>query len=212
MWWRRLRYALTLVALCAIATCPAAHRSCTAQVRAREADELLTYLAERVEAAIAATGRVPPLAAGPTPAEACCARGDASGACPADPAAWAAPGWRALAFSVDGPHRFSYAYLPDASGRAAVLRAVGDVDCSGAPVVRELVIRIDAGGVRRVATPAPAVDTGSAAAPSAPGPALRSAPGHPGAPGPAPAGAPPPAPAGAPPPAPAGAPPPAPPR
>ncbi|HET7505356.1 MAG TPA: hypothetical protein VFK02_30260, partial [Kofleriaceae bacterium] len=66
MWWRRLRYLLLLVALCAIATCPAAKRSCTARTRAVEADQLLGYLADRVAAEVAATGRVPPSPAGPT--------------------------------------------------------------------------------------------------------------------------------------------------
>ncbi|MDQ3371084.1 MAG: hypothetical protein M3680_37170, partial [Myxococcota bacterium] len=63
MWWRRLRYVLLLVSLCAIATCPTAKRSCTARTRAQEADDLLAYLADRVAATIAATGRVPPAAA-----------------------------------------------------------------------------------------------------------------------------------------------------
>jgi hypothetical protein len=141
MWWRRLRYALLLVALCAIATCPAAQRSCTAKSRAREAEQLLGYLADRVEAAIAATGRVPPTPAGPTPAPGCCDRG---GACAPDPAIWSAPGWKALAFSIDGEHRYTYAYVPDPGGRSAILRAAGDLDCDGEPALYELEIRIEA--------------------------------------------------------------------
>jgi hypothetical protein len=147
MWWRRLRYALLLVALCAIATCPAAQRSCTAKSRAREAEQLLGYLADRVEAAIAATGRVPPAPAGPTPAPGCCDRG---GTCEPDPAIWTAPGWKALAFSIDGEHRYTYAYVPDPGGRSAILRAAGDLDCDGEPALYELEIRIEVGGpVRR---------------------------------------------------------------
>jgi hypothetical protein len=146
MWWRRLRYALLLVALCAIATCPAAQRSCTAKARAREAEQLLAYLAERVEAAIAATGRVPEAPAGPTPVPGCCERG---GTCAADPAAWSAPGWKALAFSIDTEHRYTYAYVPDPSGRSAILRATGDLDCDGEGAVYELEIRIEAGGPQR---------------------------------------------------------------
>jgi hypothetical protein len=146
MWWRRLRYLLVLVALCAIATCPAAQRSCTAKSRAREAEQLLGYLAERVEAAIAATGHVPEAPAGPSPATDCCTQG---GTCTADPAVWSAPGWRALAFSVDAEHRYTYAYVPDPGGRAAVLRATGDLDCDGQPAVYELEIRIEAQGPTR---------------------------------------------------------------
>lgn len=148
MWWRRLRYVLVLTALCAVATCPTAQRSCTAKSRAREAEQLLAYLAERVEAAIAATGKVPPLPAGPTPQPACC---DQGGTCAADPAVWAAPGWKALAFSIDGDHRYTYAYVPAADGRSAVLRADGDLDCDGEHGVLELEIRIDpqAGPTRR---------------------------------------------------------------
>jgi hypothetical protein len=142
MWWRRLRYALLLIALCAIATCPAAKRSCTAKNRAAEADELLTYLAERVAAQVATTGRVPAAAAGPTPAAACCDRG---GTCPTDPAAWTAQGWRDLGFSIDGEHRFSYQYTPEPSGLGATLRAVGDVACDGAVRVVEVKITVTGG-------------------------------------------------------------------
>jgi type II secretory pathway pseudopilin PulG len=146
MWWRRVRYVLLLVALCAIATCPAAQRSCTAKSRAREAEQLLAYLADRVEDAITATGRVPEAPAGPTPAAGCC---DQGGTCEPDPAAWSAPGWKALAFSIDGAHRYSYAYVPDPGGRSAVVRAMGDLDCDGEPGLYELEIRIEGGGVER---------------------------------------------------------------
>jgi hypothetical protein len=146
MWWRRLRYVLLLVALCSIATCPAAKRSCTARSRAQEADDLVSYLGDRVAAAIAATGHVPPVAAGPTPAASCC---DQGGACAADPAQWSAPGWKALAFSIDGEHRYAYSYVPDPGGRAAVVRATGDLDCDGTAGSYELEIRIEADGVRR---------------------------------------------------------------
>src|SRR5689334_5049100 len=98
MWWRRLRYVLLLAALCAIATCPAANRACTAKRRAAEADALLGYLVERVAGHVAASGRVPPTAAGPTPQPGCCQRG---GTCSPDDATWAAAGWRELGFSID---------------------------------------------------------------------------------------------------------------
>ena len=143
MWWRRLRYLVLLVALCAVATCPSAQRACTVKTRAQEAEQLLGYLAARVEAAIAATGRVPPIAAGPSPAQSCC---DGGGTCEPDPAVWAAPGWKALAFSIDGAHRYTYAYVPDPGGRAAILRAAGDLDCDGEPALYELEIRIDGAG------------------------------------------------------------------
>jgi len=143
MWWRRLRYLVLLVALCSVATCPAAQRACTAKSRAREAEQLLGYLADRVEAAAAATGRVPPAAAGPTPAQTCCDRG---GICEPDPTDWATPAWKALAFSIDNPHRYQYTYAPDPSGRAAVLRATGDVDCDGEAATYELEIRIEGQG------------------------------------------------------------------
>jgi len=145
MWWRRLRYVLLLIALCAIATCPAARRSCTAKTRAAEADELLGYLADRVAAQVAATGRVPPTAAGPTPT-ACCTQG---GVCPADPAAWAAAGWRELGFSIDGAHRFSYQYTPDPGGLAATLRAVGDLGCDGTVRSVELSVTVIGGHLVR---------------------------------------------------------------
>jgi len=146
MWWRRLRYVLLMIALCAIATCPAAKRSCTVRTRSAEADQLLGYLADRVAAHVAADGRVPPTAAGPTPEPGCCERG---GTCPADAAAWAAPGWRELGFSIDGEHRFSYQYAPDASGLAATLRATGDVACDGALRTIELKLTVAGGQLLR---------------------------------------------------------------
>lgn len=158
MWWRRLRYLAILTALSAIATCPAAQRACTAKARAREAEQLLGYLADRVAAAVAATGRVPALPAGPTPAVSCCDRG---GICEPDPADWSTPGWQALAFSIDGPYRYSYTYAPTADGRAAVLRATGDLDCDGEPALYELELRVE--GPAPAPAPAPAPGSGSAA-------------------------------------------------
>jgi hypothetical protein len=153
MWWRRLRYLLLLAALCAIATCPAAQRACTARTRAAEADELLGYLADRVADRVATTGRVPPTAAGLTPAIGCCEQG---GTCAPDPATWAAAGWRELTFSIDDPHRFAYQYTPDPSGLAAVVRAVGDVACDGAPRVVELRLTVTGGKVARAWSRGPA--------------------------------------------------------
>ena len=149
MWWRRLRYVLLLIGLCAIATCPAAKRSCTAKNRAQEAEELVEYLADRVGVGIAVTGRVPAVAAGPTPVPACC---DQGGTCAADPAIWAVPGWQALAFSIDDDYRYTYSYVPDPGGRSAIVRAVGDVDCDGESSLYEVEIRIDGGGVKRTWT------------------------------------------------------------
>jgi hypothetical protein len=145
MWWRRLRYVLLLIALCAIATYPVARRSCIAKTRATEADELLGYLAQRVAAHVAATGRVPPTAAGPTPEAGCCAHGDT---CAADAATWSAPGWRELGFSIDDPHRFAYQYTPDPGGLSATLRATGDVACDGA--VRTVELRLTVAGGKLV--------------------------------------------------------------
>jgi hypothetical protein len=146
MWWRRLRYVLLLIALCAIATCPAAKRSCTAKTRATEADELLGYLADRVAAHVASTGRVPPTAAGPAPRPACCEQG---GVCGPDAAAWTQPGWRELGFSIDGEHRFTYQYTPDPSGLAAALRAVGDVACEGQKIAVVVKLTVAGGKVSR---------------------------------------------------------------
>lgn len=144
--WRRVRYLLVLVALCAVATCPTAQRACTARERAREAEQLLEYLGDRVATSIIATGKVPAAAAGPTPAASCC---DQGGACSADPAVWSAPGWRALAFSIDGEHRYAYSYAPAADGRSAIVRATGDLDCDGTPGLYELEIRAAPSGAER---------------------------------------------------------------
>ena len=145
MWWRRLRYLLLLVTLCAIATCPAARRACVARTRAAEADQLLGYLADRVAARVQATGRVPPTAAGPTP-RACCEQG---GVCSPDAAAWTAPGWRELGFSIDDAHRYTYQYTPDPTGLSATLRAVADLACDGSTSTVEVKLAIVGGTLSR---------------------------------------------------------------
>ena len=142
-WWRRLRYGLALIGLCAIATCPQAKRACVADVRPREAHELLDQLATQVTAVVAATGKVPPVAAGPTPETSCCARG---GTCEPDPELWSAPGWRALQFSVDAAFRYRYEYVPDASGLSAVVRATGDPSCDDH--AERIELRLDVRGDR----------------------------------------------------------------
>ena len=141
MWWRRLRYVLVLVALCAIATCPAAKRSCNAKNRAEEADDLLDVLSERVRTIARQTGKVPPLAAGPTPQPACCDQAD--GVCDPDDATWQTPGWRALGFSIDGPYRYTYSYVPAPDGKSAVVRAVGDLDCNDKRSLYEVTVTVD---------------------------------------------------------------------
>ena len=148
MWWRRLRYLLLLITLCAIATCPAAKRACTAKTRAAEADQLLGYLADRVAAHAQATGRVPPTPAGPTPQPGCCERG--GGVCAPDPALWTNPGWRELGFSIDGDHRFTYQYAPDPSGLSATVRATGELDCDGQPSEVEIKLTVVGGKLSRV--------------------------------------------------------------
>ena len=127
--WRKIRYVLVLLALCAMATCPAAHRAWLRRERAREAPQLLDVLADRVEAVWRERGRFPQEPAGPTPAlGACC---DQGGACAVDDAQWQVAGWAALGFTIDDPNRYSYQYIPAADGRSAVIRATGDLDCDG---------------------------------------------------------------------------------
>jgi len=135
MWWRRLRWLIGLIAISALATCPLGWRACKRDARAREAERLLGYLAAQAGSLYATTHALPRAGAGPTPPlGACCKHG---GQCGVDTTQWDAPTWRALKFTIDDPHRFSYAYEPTPDG-GAVLRAVGDVDCDGKPAVIEL--------------------------------------------------------------------------
>jgi hypothetical protein len=146
--WRRLRYLLLLVTLCALATCPAALRRNRAHQRSAEAPQVLASLAERVRVLWKERGRFPQAAAGPTPAlGTCCAAG---GRCDASTEAWSAPAWRLFGFSVDGPHRYSYQYELADGGQVAVLRALGDVDCDG--IIGSYEVRLTpAGGALREA-------------------------------------------------------------
>ncbi|MCA9680085.1 MAG: hypothetical protein H6709_07775 [Kofleriaceae bacterium] len=143
--WRRVRYVLLLVGLMAIATCPAAWRDFRRSQRADEAHEVLRYLATLVRAEIVARdGRLPQQPVGPTPPIGrCCEQG---GQCVVEPSLWADPGWRALKFSLDDPHRYSYEYQPVDGGNAAILRATGDLDCDGIYGVVELRLDLDPDG------------------------------------------------------------------
>jgi hypothetical protein len=55
---------------------------------------------------------------------------------------WNQPGWRELGFSVDGPYRYTYSYVPDPSGQSAIVRAVGDLDCDGTSSLYELKLTV----------------------------------------------------------------------
>jgi len=139
--WQRVRWILALLALCALATCPAAQRRCATKRDAREAPALLGYLVGEVKAQVKATGKLPDIEVGPTPAiGACCAQGTT---CKPDPTRWNERGWRALNFSIDGAHRFSENVKKD--GAALVLTAVGNQDCDSIHAVYEVRLTLDGG-------------------------------------------------------------------
>ena len=129
MWWRRLRWVLALLALSTLATCPVALRRCRTERKTEEARAMLDYLVARVGLYYKAHGTLPVDPAGPTPTPAACC--DDGGACAADTTRWNLPAWRALGFTVDGPHRYSYSYELRDGGKRAVVRATGDLDCNG---------------------------------------------------------------------------------
>ena len=135
--WRRVRYVLLLVALCALATCPAAWRDFRKKQQADEAPAVLRYLASLVaEQYTARGGRLPQQSVGPTPPIGrCCEQG---GTCEVEAAQWDDPGWKQLRFTVDDPHRYAYQYEVTDGGRVAVLRAIGDLDCDGTLATFEL--------------------------------------------------------------------------
>jgi len=149
VWLRRFRYVLLLVALCSIATCPAAKRACDANTQMQEAEDLVGYLTDRVAVVFAATGKLPPMPAGPTPVPSCC---DQGGTCPEDPAIWNTPGWRELGFSIDGTYRYTYAYVPDPSGTSATVRAIGDLDCDQQTSLYEVKLTVEGGKLSRAWT------------------------------------------------------------
>lgn len=130
--WPRVRYVLLLIGLASLATCPAAWRDHRRKNRGAEAREMLRYMAGLVRAEYGEReGRLPQQSVGPTPPIGrCCEQG---GECLVDKAQWADPAWRALRFTLDDPHRYSYEYQVVDGGRGAVLRATGDLDCDGVP-------------------------------------------------------------------------------
>ena len=138
--WRRARWLLGLVGLCALATCPAAQRQCATKRAAREAPALLGYLVERVRAHVGEHHALPDVNVGPTPpVGTCCEHGGET--CAPDPARWQDPGWRALGFSIDDRHRFAYQVHRD--GAALVLTAIGDQDCDGVRATYEVRLTLE---------------------------------------------------------------------
>lgn len=137
--WKRIRYVLFLIALCSLATCPAAKRACTAKIRAREAEGLVGAIADKVEAHVSVTGHVPGTAAPLTPQVACCEQG---GQCQPDATTWAAPGWKELEFTIDNPYRYAYEYIPEPGGQAATIRAIGNLDCDSALSTYEMHVTV----------------------------------------------------------------------
>ncbi len=70
---------------------------------------------------------------GPAPGtDPCCGAGKDK--CDPDPEAWDGDVWQALAFAVDDPHYYWYAYLPKGVGNnsAFTARAMGNLNCNSA--------------------------------------------------------------------------------
>lgn len=68
-----------------------------------------------------------PASVGPTPPlGACCAQGDK---CMPNSEQWEHPTWKALQFSVDDPHYYSYEFVN--KGNSYEVKAYGDLDCDG---------------------------------------------------------------------------------
>lgn len=137
--WQRLRWILALTLLCALATCPAAQRRCSNRRAAREAPALLAYLVTQLKSHVAEHKKLPDLNIPATPPiGTCCAPGPT---CAANPALWKDPAWRALRFSIDGRHRFSYAVHRDLD--ALVLTATGDQDCDSVRAVYQVRLTLE---------------------------------------------------------------------
>jgi hypothetical protein len=137
--WQRVRWVLALTLLCALATCPAAQRRCANRRAAREAPALLAYLVTQLKSHVAEHHALPDLTIPATPPiGTCCTPGPA---CTASPALWRTPAWRSLHFSIDGPHRFSYAVHRDLD--ALVLTATGDQDCDSVRAIYQVRLTLD---------------------------------------------------------------------
>lgn len=85
-----------------------------------------------------------PAAAPMTPAPGSCCK-QPKGVCPASAEAWASPEWKALAFDMTNPHRYSYELAVKDDTFTA--KAVGDLDCDGKFSTFSLSGRIEGGEV-----------------------------------------------------------------
>jgi hypothetical protein len=116
--------------------------------KATEAKLQLDRIGKGAKRVFAETGTFPMGSAPLTPATECCAGPDKK--CAPDAKAWTAGPWSALDFAVDEPHRFRYAYEGSADGTTFTATAVGDLDCSGAPITYKLSGSLDAAGNPKV--------------------------------------------------------------
>jgi hypothetical protein len=68
--------------------------------------------------------------------------------CPPNPALWTDPTWRALKFSMDHEHYYSYHFVSSGTGATAQfsVKAFGDLDCDGVYSTFEMVGAIQADG------------------------------------------------------------------
>jgi len=89
------------------------------------------------------TKQFPAVSVGPTPPLGeCCKHAD--GVCPPNASWWTDEAWVALQFSVDEPHRYSYAYyVGDPKDGAYTAQAMGDLDCDGVYATFEMYGTID---------------------------------------------------------------------
>ncbi|MBL4688694.1 MAG: hypothetical protein JKY37_29165 [Nannocystaceae bacterium] len=69
-----------------------------------------------------------PASAPMTPAPGSCCKLP-KGLCPVSAEAWASPEWKAVAFEMSNPHRYSYELV--VKGDTFTAKAVGDLDCDG---------------------------------------------------------------------------------
>jgi type IV pilus assembly protein PilA len=122
------------------------------RAKAAEASVELRRLYQSAAEHVAENGSLPAESSPMTPpAGSCCAGPDHR--CAPDPTLWEGGPWRALKFSMDDPHDYSYQYEVAADGKSFTVRAAGDLDCDGTYSSFELKGSLGADGAISLAQP-----------------------------------------------------------
>jgi type IV pilus assembly protein PilA len=120
----------------------------THKSKGSEAQLTLNRIAKTLKVYYAVNGKLPTGDVPLTPSDSCCYGPNHK--CAGGPTEWQDPIWKELDVEIDEPHLMQYRYHSD--GSAAVVEAIGDLDCDGDTGAWKLDVTTAGGGVSSTIT------------------------------------------------------------